>query len=107
MPSLLKSVGNAENIYKCAAGKLGSLFASARRLNKMIGEDVISGDLMVMIIGGGNLFDGKYMENAYARGDARPTQRTVICTTDLGLYERKGTGEPKILLKPKVVLRDI
>jgi len=96
-------VGNANNIHKYAADKLRSLSTAARRLNRMIGEDIVSSDLMVTVIGGGHLFDGEHMEDAYARGVKYP-RRAVICTTDLGLRERKGG---KILLKPKVALRNL
>lgn len=110
LAKLLSSCGvgrPSDNIYhinKCAADKLGILFANARNLNKMIGENVVSEDLMVTVIGGGHLFNGENMEDAYARGGAEPIQRAVICTTDLGLCEKKGG---KVLLKPKVVLGNL
>jgi len=97
-------VSNANNIHKYAADKLGSLFTAARRLNKMIGENIISDDLMVTVIGGGHLFDGGDMEDAYARGELKCIRRAVICTTDLGLRERNGG---KVFLKPKVALRNL
>jgi len=112
LAGLLSSCGvgepadNTDNIRKYAADKLGSLFTAARKLNKMIGENVVSDDLMVIVIGEGHLFDGEHMEDAYARGGVKPNQRVVICTTDLGLCERKRAGGEKILLKSKVVLRD-
>ena len=95
---------NANNIHKCAAGKLGSLFAAAQKLNKMVGENIVSNDLMVTVIDGGCPFDGEYMEDAYAQGGMKPAQRPVICTTGLGLCERSGVRGVKVLLKPKVAL---
>ncbi|KAF9783707.1 hypothetical protein BJ322DRAFT_1007687 [Thelephora terrestris] len=95
---------NAHNIHKHAAGKLASLFVAARKLNKVVGENVVSGDLVVTLISGRCPFDADYMEAPYARGGAKPGQGYVICTTDLGLCERKGTKAEKILLKPKVTL---
>ena len=112
LASLLSSHGvgepldNAHNIHKYAADKFGALFATARRLGKTIGENIISNDLMLTAIDGGYLFDGEYMEDAYARGGVKSGQRTVICTTDLGLCERKGVMGVKVLLKPKVALRE-
>lgn len=97
---------NARGIYEHAAEKFGSLFAAARKLNKMIGENIVSDDLMVAIIDGGYFFDGENMEDAYARGGAKPGQRVVVCTTGLGLCESKSRGK-EMLLKPKVVLRDL
>jgi hypothetical protein len=113
LASLLSSCGagglaeNTRNIHKHAAEKLGSLFIAARKLNKIVGENVVSGDLVVTVIGGGHLFDAAHMEDVYARGGVKLGQRAVICTTDLGLCERKGTKAEKILLKPKVLLGNI
>lgn len=99
-------VDNAHNIHKYAADKLGSLFTAARRLNKMIGENVVSDDLMVTVIDGGHSFDGEHMEDAYPWDGVKHVRRAVICTTNLGLCEGKGAnGVRKVLLKPKVALR--
>lgn len=95
---------NTLKIGKYAADKLKSLFVTARKLSKMIGENVVSDDLAVTIIGAGHLFNCEHMEDAYPWDRAKPGQRVVICTTDLGLCERKGAREEKVLLKPKVVL---
>lgn len=100
-------VDNTNNIRQHAADKLGSLYAAARKLNKMIGENIVSDDLTVTAINGGCLFDGEYMEDAYARGGVKPARRTVICTTDLGLCESRGAKGAKILLKPKVAVRNL
>jgi hypothetical protein len=53
------------------------------------------------------MFDGEQMEDAYAWGGMKPDQRAVICTTDLGLCERKAAKGGKVLLKPKVALRNL
>lgn len=98
---------NAYQIYKHAADKLGSLFTAAQKLNKMIGESVVSDDLMVSVIGGGHPFDGEHMEDAYAQGKGNPIQCAVVCTTDLGLCEMDGLRAGKVLLKPKVALRSL
>ena len=101
------SVENASNIQKYGAEKLEVLFTAARKLNRMIGENVVSEDLVVTVIHGDTMFDGERMEDAYARAGVKLVQRAVICTTDLGLCERRQTkGVGKMLLKPKVVLRD-
>lgn len=107
MASLLSYCGigepfyNAQSIRKHAAEPFGSLFAAARKLSKMIGENIVSDDLGVVIIGGGYLFESKNMalDDAYDRGGTEPGQR-VFCTTGLGLCEREG----RMLMKPKVVL---
>jgi hypothetical protein len=102
-------VGHPEDaanvIRKQGAEKMEALVTAAQKLNRMIGENIVSEDLMVSIIRGGTAFDGERMEVAYARAGSKPDQRAVICTTDLGLCERKKTkGVGKMLLKPKVVL---
>ena len=100
-------VGNASVIHKHAAEKLEALYTTARNLNKMIGENFISEDLTVSVVRGGAIFDGKRMEDAYARIGPESGQRAVICTTDLGLSERREMRETgKVLLKPKVALFD-
>lgn len=96
---------NTDIIRKQGAEKLEALFTAAQKLNRMIGENVLSEDLVVSVIRGGTVFDGERMEDAYARGGSKPDQRAVICTTDLGLCGRRKTkGVRKMLLKPKVVL---
>ena len=101
-------VENKNAIRTQGAEKLEALFTVAQKLNRMIGENIVSEDLTVYVVRGGTMFDGKRMEDAYARAGSKPDQRTVICTTDLGLCERKETGGVgKMLLKPKVVLRNI
>lgn len=102
------SVDNVNDIQKYGSEKLGALFTAARKLNKTIGENIVSEDLMVSVICGGTMFDGECMEDAYGAGaGSKPGQRAVVCTTDLGLCERKEKkGVGKILLKPKVFLRD-
>jgi len=103
-----ESVGNAGSIQKCAVDKLRSLSDAARKLNKMIGENVVSEDLVATVIPGGETFDGAHMEDAYPRGGVKPGERAVICTTDLGLCVRKGAkGVKMTLLKPKVALRSL
>jgi len=101
------SVDNVNNIQRYAAEKLEALFTTSRKLNKMIGENIVSEDLVVNVIPEGTIFDGERMEDAYVRGGPKPSKRAVICTMDLGLCERKGTkGVGKVFLKPKVALRD-
>lgn len=113
LAKLLSSCGvgntadNVNNIHTCAAEKFGELFTMARKLNKIIGENVVSEDLTVTIIRKGIMFDGENMEDAHARAGVRSAGRSVICTTDLGLLSKWGAnGARKVLLKPKVALHD-
>jgi len=100
-------VDNVNTVHRHAAEKLGALFTASRKLNKMIGENIVSEDLMVTFIPGDTMFDSERMEDAHVRGGSKPSQRAVICTTDLGLCDGKETkGVGKVFLKPKVALRD-
>lgn len=73
----------------------------------MIGENIISHDLGVTIVGGGYPFDAEYMEDTYRRTGANSGRRAVVCTTNLGLCERSGMKGERMFLKPKVFLRDV
>ena len=101
-----ENVHNAQSIRKHATEKFKTLFATARKLSKMIGESIVSDDLEVAIFDGGCLFDREHMEGAFAGGRAKPGQCVVVCTTGLGLCERKSMGQ-RMVLKPKVLLRDV
>jgi len=87
------------------------------RVNKIIGEDVTSGDLEILAVPPGTAFDPSSMEDVYNEGALTRSGGTrVLCTTDLGLRKkvRVGTtGEREkqwaviILLKPKVALESV
>ena len=99
-------IDNATNIQIYGAEKLETLSTAARKLNTMVGENVVSEDLVVTVVSAGTIFDGECMEDAYPQAGMKPVQRVVICTTDLGLREGKQVKGVKAFLKPKVVLRD-
>ncbi|KAF9236020.1 hypothetical protein BU15DRAFT_50682 [Melanogaster broomeanus] len=100
--------------------KISFLVSLAIRVNKIVGEDVTSGNLEVVAVRPETTFDATSMEDSYddgsspqARGGSMPT---VLCATDLGLRKmtRVGmTGEKekqwdiKVLLKPKVALKSV
>jgi len=96
-------IDNVTNIKKHGAEKLETLFTAARKLNTMIGQNIVSEELAVTVVPCGTLFEGEFMEDTHARVGVKPARRTVICTTDLGLWGRKQAKEVmKVLSKPKV-----
>lgn len=95
--------------------KISFLVTLAVRVNKIVGEDVTSGDLEVLTVPPASLFDPSSMEDVYNEASSRAGAR-VLCTTDLGLRKRvrvSTTGEKEkqwavtTLLKPKVALESV
>ncbi|KAI5991785.1 hypothetical protein EDC04DRAFT_2587261 [Pisolithus marmoratus] len=95
--------------------KVSFLVTLAVRVNKIVGEDVTSGDLEVLTVPPASLFDPASMEDVYNEAASGAGAR-VLCTTDLGLRKRvrvSTTGEKEkqwavtILLKPKVALESV
>ncbi|KAK0448964.1 uncharacterized protein EV420DRAFT_835884 [Desarmillaria tabescens] len=85
------------------------------RLDKAMGEGIISKDAAIGWIPGGAPFDPNIMENAFGKSSGISAEDFVLSTCDLGLMlsqvikDREGAGsdakaESQILLKPKVVL---
>ncbi|KAL4079004.1 hypothetical protein J3A83DRAFT_4086569 [Scleroderma citrinum] len=97
--------------------KVSFLVAQAIRVNKIIGEDVTSGDLEILTIPPATVFDNLSMEDVYNEGVLTHSGGArVLCTTDLGLLKRVRvgtTGEKErqwavtTLLKPKVALESV
>lgn len=95
--------------------KISFLVTLAVRVNKIVGEDVTSGDLEVLAVPPASLFDPASMEDVYNEASSGTGAR-VLCTTDLGLRKRVRvfmTGEKEkqwaltTLLKPKVALESV
>ncbi|KAI5980574.1 hypothetical protein EDD15DRAFT_2393142 [Pisolithus albus] len=74
--------------------KISFLVTLAVRVNKIVGEDVTSGDLEVLATS---------MEDVYNEASSGTGAR-VLCTTDLGLRKRVRLTT---LLKPKVALESV
>ncbi|KAH7883466.1 hypothetical protein F5I97DRAFT_1815020 [Phlebopus sp. FC_14] len=101
--------------------KISILVSLAIRVNKIIGEDVTSGNLEVLAVHPAAPFNAEAMEDSYDDGvSARSARSTdtakVLCATDLGLRKRTRvavTGEKEkqwemtLLLKPKVALESV
>lgn len=100
------------------AEKLAFLVSLALRVNKIVGEDVTSGDFEVLAVPPGDTFDVIAMEDSYedggsVRGRGNNTSK-VLCATDLGLRKKTRVGmtgekqwEINVLLKPKVALESV
>ncbi|KAF9218709.1 hypothetical protein BS17DRAFT_719808 [Gyrodon lividus] len=100
--------------------KISFLVSLAIRVNKIIGEDVTSGDLEVLVVPPGTAFDGTMMEDSYEDGSSQRARGgrvpKVLCATDLGLRKKTRVGmvgekekqwEITVLLKPKVALESV
>ncbi|KIJ63514.1 hypothetical protein HYDPIDRAFT_92172, partial [Hydnomerulius pinastri MD-312] len=99
--------------------KISFLVSLAIRVNKIVGEDVTSGDLEVLAVRSATPYDGSWMEDSYDDGNSERGVgggAKVLCATDLGLRkktrvamtgEREKQWEIKVLLKPKVALESV
>ncbi|KAN0081721.1 hypothetical protein V8E55_009345 [Tylopilus felleus] len=100
------------------AEKLSFLVSLAMRVNKIVGEDVTSGDFEVLAVPPATAFDVTAMEDSYDDGRSSKAKGNnipkVLCATDLGLRKKTRMGmtgekqwETKVLLKPKVALESV
>ncbi|KAH7912717.1 hypothetical protein BJ138DRAFT_1003906 [Hygrophoropsis aurantiaca] len=94
--------------------KIALMIGLAIRINRIIGEDVTSGNLEIVAIQSAAPFDKNNMEDAYEDGHTEPTNSRVLCPTDLGLrrltraaINGQSHWEEKLLLKPKVALESV
>lgn len=98
--------------------KVASVLDKAKKLNKVIGEEIVRCDLEALYIAPDVLFNAATMEVGglgERRGETSITtgnaSQRVLCTTDLGLVraEKKvgkiGEWDEAVLLKPSVVLQ--
>ena len=100
------------------AEKLSFLVSLAMRVNKIVGEDVTSGDFEVLAVPPATAFDVTTMEDSYDDGRSAKARGSnmskVLCATDLGLRKKTRVGmtgekqwETMVLLKPKVALESV
>ncbi|KAH8818658.1 hypothetical protein DL96DRAFT_1684305 [Flagelloscypha sp. PMI_526] len=87
--------------------KLNVIALASFKLNKLLGEQIISTDLDLVYIRGGEPFSSESMTDGFEASDG---SQVVLGTTDLGLVQKKWPvekgveSEEIILLKPKVAL---
>lgn len=92
---------------------IGSVLEKAKKLNKVIGEEIVKCDLEALYIAPDVLFNEMTMEATGHEGDQVEglSERRVLCTTKLGLVKAEkrsgkvGEWEEAVLLKPSVVLQ--
>jgi hypothetical protein len=95
-----------EYLIKTFGDRIAGLLNKAKRLNKMIGEEIISSDLEALYIAPEVAFNSVTMEVVAGEGNE---EKKVLCTTDLGLVKAEkrpgkiGEWDEAVLLKPKVV----
>lgn len=95
-----------EYLIETFGDRISRLLNTAKRLNKMIGEEIMHCDLEALYIAPEVTFNNITMEIAGGVGDE---EKMVLCTTDLGLVKAEkrlgkvGEWDEAVLLRPKVV----
>ncbi|EKM81363.1 hypothetical protein AGABI1DRAFT_119811 [Agaricus bisporus var. burnettii JB137-S8] len=95
-----------EYLIETFGDRISRLLNTAKRLNKMIGEEIMHCDLEALYIAPEVAFNNITMEIAGGVGDE---EKMVLCTTDLGLVKAEkrlgkvGEWDEAVLLRPKVV----
>ncbi|KAH6897985.1 hypothetical protein BKA70DRAFT_1375380 [Coprinopsis sp. MPI-PUGE-AT-0042] len=98
-------------IMAAFSSQLNVILSQAKRLNKAVGEGVVSCDLEALYVAPDAGYMPETMEAStmVESSGSRPPER-VLCTTDLGLARAikvpgtRGEWEESVLLKPKVIL---
>ncbi|KAG7450058.1 uncharacterized protein BT62DRAFT_992067 [Guyanagaster necrorhizus] len=115
-PSPVIQMGDATGFLGQRFGtRLGEVAKKLVRLDRAMGEGLISKDVAAGWIPGGTPFNPSIMENAFGKSSGVSAEDYVLSTCDLGLVlmqvikDREGAGsntevESQVLLKPKVVL---
>ncbi|ESK95830.1 hypothetical protein Moror_12442 [Moniliophthora roreri MCA 2997] len=91
-------------------GHIGRVLKSASRLDRILGEHVAEQTWDVFCVDRDDIFTDETMEDvsqtpstmSKKRDQVPPNERTILCTTDLGL-QAKGAGQ--VMRKAKVLLR--
>jgi len=84
--------------------RMATIGKLAFRLNKAVGEEVISGDLQAVCIPPDTRFDPTTMDDTYAKEPHANNTGLVLCTCGLGLSRYVKVEGTFILLKPKIIL---
>jgi hypothetical protein len=105
-----------ENFVEAFGDRLSAIGKLAAQLNKVLGEDITSGDLELISVCPNTIFEPATMDDAYHADDRfgegkNLADKRVASTSDVGLQrmtrgfrEGKWEYETIIALKPKVVL---
>ncbi|KAF9234837.1 hypothetical protein BU15DRAFT_89829 [Melanogaster broomeanus] len=109
-----KSYKDASRDFNQKFGEpISNIVKMASRLNKAMGEEVMSADLWTIYVAAGQKFDGVTMED-FEGQDGNQDGKTILCATALGLgrSEKVTRGETfeyknATLLKPKVALESV
>lgn len=84
------------------------IVSMALEINTTIGECIISGDMKLVRIPAGEVFDSRSMEDAYPSHGEMARNVNTLCTTEMGLQLRQvdaqGTSSETILVKPRVAV---
>ncbi|KZP05602.1 hypothetical protein FIBSPDRAFT_842873 [Athelia psychrophila] len=109
---------NPSGVIEALTGKFGdriyAIIDAALNINRILGEEITSGDFDIVTWQGGVKFDPTAMEDAASDDGSYDEKSIVLCTTEMGLrresWEVKGgqrAQEITLLLKPKVALESV
>ncbi|KZP28390.1 hypothetical protein FIBSPDRAFT_729036 [Athelia psychrophila] len=109
----LSPLGAVEALTSKFGDRIYAIIDAALNINRILGEEITSGDFEIVTCPGGVTFDPTWMEDA-AYNSFYDEKSIVLCTTEMGLKresrEVKGGEMAKeftLLLKPKVALESV
>lgn len=108
----------SEIIEQTCIPSLENIIRLSLDLQKVIGEDIISGDFDISVVRVDEVFDNELMEDLYAEENAQHDslgrELHVLCTASLGLRRSEKISDSEdsgtrvtLSLKPKVVLETL
>ncbi|KZP25911.1 hypothetical protein FIBSPDRAFT_733137 [Athelia psychrophila] len=110
----LSPLGVVEVLTGRFGDRIYAIIDAAFNINRILGEEITSGDFEIVTCQGGGTFDPTAMEDAASDVPLHDESGTVLCTTEMGLrresWEVKGGRRVKeitLLLKPKVALESV
>ncbi|KZP28404.1 hypothetical protein FIBSPDRAFT_817266 [Athelia psychrophila] len=110
----LSPSGVVEALTSRYGDRIYAIIDTALNINRILGEEITSGDFEIVTWQGGVTFDPRWMEDAASDVPLHDGRNIVLCTTEMGLrrvsWEVKGGQRAKeitLLLKPKVALESV
>ena len=105
----------AEEVTDEVAQKFGhrinAIVGTALRLNKILGGNITSCDLNLILVSQGSTFNPATAEDIGEGASPQKAADPVLCTTEVGLNrtvrDPKGGKMETVLLKPKVALQSV
>ncbi|KZP28389.1 hypothetical protein FIBSPDRAFT_679257, partial [Athelia psychrophila] len=110
----LSPLGAVEALTSTFGDRIYAIIDAALNINRILGEEITSGDFEIVACQGGVAFDPTSMEDVAPDVPLHDERNIVLCTTEMGL--RRESWEVKdgqrvqeitLLLKPKVALESV